>query len=647
MDKKFVSLTAGQIETLRSQGCRSRDWSAIRVGDLFDTQRIHGVVFEGAVAILGWDNEPNLGGIENARLCDCTVGKNVSIRNVRDRIANYIIEDNVVIADVSQIEVVGDTAFGNGVKAAVANENGGRSILLHNRLSAQSAYVAAFYRHRPSLLNALNKLIQKDIDANIAATGRIEQGATITACGTLINVHIGAAATLQGAVQLENGTILSCPKDPSFVGPGVIARDFIFCEGSRVSDHVIVQRCFVGQSAELLKGFTATDSVFFANSSFHQGECCSVFAGPFSVSHHKGTLLIGMSVSFFNAGSSTNQSNHMYKLGPIHQGVLERGCKTGSGSYMLWPMRIGAFTTILGKHTCRADLGNLPFSILSEKEGKCVLMPAGNLANIGLMRDLDKWPRRDARKASRKTDRILPAGLTPFTVQRMLAGIDLLNNMIGKDKSDVHSWQGMKILKADKGCEYYQAEIDVYLARRLCWWLDKSNIDALLQPASDETNCTGAWVDLAGLPTPQNQLEVLLRDVEQGKIDSVEIFESHIDELHANYVNYEWKYLKRLIQHQTGKTFANLQKTELAELIERGLKAEQMLFQLRLDDASKEFAPFVQTGFGLDGSSQERQADFDAVAGKLETHLFLIEYRNTMERFERQTQKHLQFLREQ
>jgi hypothetical protein len=219
--------------------------------------------------------------------------------------------------------------------------------------------------------------------------------------------------------------------------------------------------------------------------------------------------------------------------------------------------------------------------------------------------------------------------------------------MIGKDKSDMHTWQGIQILKADKGCQNYQAEINVYLAKRLCWWLNNSDLDTLLQPIPNEMNGAGAWVDLAGLPTPQNQLEVLLRDLELGKMDSIGTFESHLDELHANYVNYEWKYLKRLIQHQTGKAFTSLQKTELAELIERGLKSEQMLFQLRLDDASREFTPFMQTGSGLDGSSQERQTDFDVVAGKFETNSFLIEYRNSMEQFEQQAQKHIKLLRGQ
>ena len=58
------------------------------------------------------------------------------------------------------------------------------------------------------------------------------------------------------------------------------------------------------------------------------------FAGPYKVTHHKSTLLIAGMFSFMNAGSGSNQSNHMYKLGPIHQGTLERGAKTTSDSYI-------------------------------------------------------------------------------------------------------------------------------------------------------------------------------------------------------------------------------------------------------------------------------------------------------------------------
>lgn len=68
------------------------------------------------------------------------------------------------------------------------------------------------------------------------------------------------------------------------------------------------------------KGFTAHDSLVFSNCSLENGEACALFAGPYTVSMHKSSLLIGCQTSFMNAGSGTNQSNHMYKLGPVHWG---------------------------------------------------------------------------------------------------------------------------------------------------------------------------------------------------------------------------------------------------------------------------------------------------------------------------------------
>ena len=55
-------------------------------------------------------------------------------------------------------------------------------------------------------------------------------------------------------------------------------------------------------------------------------------------------------------GSGSNQSNHMYKLGPIHQGAMERGAKTTSDSYILWPARVGAFSLVMGRDVYKRQL---------------------------------------------------------------------------------------------------------------------------------------------------------------------------------------------------------------------------------------------------------------------------------------------------
>ncbi len=88
----------------------------------------------------------------------------------------------------------------------------------------------------------------------------------------------------------------------------------------------------------------------------------------------------------------------MYKLGPVHQGVVERGSKTGSDSYMLWPAKVGAFTVVMGRHYRNSDTSDLPFSYLIEHEDESVLAPGVNLRSVGTVRDARKWPQRDRRK---------------------------------------------------------------------------------------------------------------------------------------------------------------------------------------------------------------------------------------------------------
>ena len=130
-----------------------------------------------------------------------------------------------------------------------------------------------------------------------------------------------------------------------------------------------------------------------------------MFAGPYTVTHHKSSLLIAGIFSFFNAGSGTNQSNHMYKLGPVHEGKLERGCKTGSFSYLMWPCRVGPFSVVLGKHTRTFDTRDFPFSHLEAKaDGRCEMVPGLYLSTVGTVRDGAKWPARDRRQGSVRRD---------------------------------------------------------------------------------------------------------------------------------------------------------------------------------------------------------------------------------------------------
>jgi len=129
--------------------------------------------------------------------------------------------------------------------------------------------------------------------------GEVGSDCRIVGARFIREVRIGNGVEIDGASILENATLC----DGARVGVDVKAYDLIAAEGSVIDNGSIVERCFVGESCRLDKGFTAAESLFFANSHCENGEAASIFAGPYTVSHHKSSLLIAGMFSFFNAGS--------------------------------------------------------------------------------------------------------------------------------------------------------------------------------------------------------------------------------------------------------------------------------------------------------------------------------------------------------
>jgi NDP-sugar pyrophosphorylase family protein len=331
-----------EIELLESQFCSSTDWGLIEVHDSFDGRNIHQVHFEGK----------------------CTIGEGVTLRNI-GYLSNYRIGNFVSISNVGRLEVTGPTSFGNGIEVDVLNEGGGREVPIFNELTAQIAYLIAVFRHDPDFVSALKKMIDDRVKEVFTDTGWVGDGSTISDCQVIRNVWIDKFVKIDGATSLEEGSIIGEDGAPSKIGNGVIAKGFILQSGSIIDSGALVEHSFIGQGVRIGKQFSMENCLFFANCEGFHSEAVSVFAGPYTVTHHRSTLLIAGMYSFYNAGSGTNQSNHMYKLGPVHQGIVERGSKTGSFSYLLWPSKVGAFSVVMGKHGGNFDTTEFPFSYIT------------------------------------------------------------------------------------------------------------------------------------------------------------------------------------------------------------------------------------------------------------------------------------------
>lgn len=634
----YRKLLPEEIRQLIEQDCCADNWELITVANDFDPIHVQHVRFSGANKIGAFRKSYLLpggltvhSGISHATLHNCIIGNDVYIYNIKNYIANYVIDEGSYIENVNLLLVDGKSRFGNGVLVPVMNEGGGREIPIFNELSAHLAYILTLYRHRPHLIEALQQKIDDYSKALESDMGYIGKEVKIENCGSIKNVRIGDYASIHGASVLDNGSINSTAQAPVYIGSGVKCNDFILSSGVEITDSTLVSKCFIGQGCIMGKHYSALDSLFFCNCQGMHGEATAIFAGPYTVSHHKSSLLIAGMFSFLNAGSGSNQSNHMYKLGPIHQGVAERGAKTTSDSYLLWPARVGAFTLVMGRHTKHSDTSDLPFSYMIENATDSYLVPAVNLRSVGTIRDAQKWPKRDNRKDSKKIDQVNFNLLSPYTIQKMMKGKEILmelENISGKT-TEVYAYQNCLIRNSSlkKGIKLYEIGISKFLGNSLISRLEQhqfSNIEEIrniLRP--DTATGLGEWLDLSGLIAPKSSINQLLDRIENTPITLDEI-QASFEEMHSNYYSYEWTWALDKLLIKWGKKLEDVCIEDLMKTIEEWKASVVALDKMVYEDAKKEFNLNAQTGFGIDGDEEQKHLDFESVRGNFESNPFVL-----------------------
>ena len=635
----YRKLSGEEISILENQFCRAENWSDIRVTESFVTENIHNVTFLGS-CILGEfsgkiktdTNQHIQCGIFNSTIDNCVLSNNIFIRNVQ-KLSNYFVESDVLIENVSELAVKGESTFGNGQEIDVLNEGGGRELPIYDHLSSQMAYLIVTNRHDAELIKILKSSIAKYANEKKSAIGTIQTGSRIGNCNILQDINVGPFVTLKGVQLLENGSIIGENNTKTMVGSGIIARNFIIQSGSSVNSGAILENTFIGQGVQIGKQFSAENSVFFANSEGFHGEAVSLFAGPYTVTHHKSTLMIAGMFSFFNAGSGTNQSNHMYKLGPLHQGILERGSKTGSFAYLLWPCKVGPFSVVMGKHGGNFDTSSLPFSYLTVEDEKSFLTPAMNLITVGTKRDSVKWPNRDRRKGDRKLDLIHFELFNPFVIEKILNGIDTLNDLYEKTpkERDVVTYNGIRIKRLMlKSCrKYYEMALHIYIGDQILGKLgslkDLSSIDEIRAAFNTADQEKGyKWADLTGLVTPVSELENSVTEIKSMKDPDLADIEKVLQTLYDNYETYKWRYTLYVLKERLDITGKEITPENIADIVSKWKENSIRLNNLIMMDAKKEFDANSKIGFGLDGDETMKQNDFESVRGNYDENSFVV-----------------------
>ena len=562
-------LSAEERTLLEQRGCSALSWDEVTVAMDFRPEQLRNVRFEGRTSIGS-----------RTRISDSTI-------------ANYNIGNDCHIDDVLRMECRHASTFGEGVGVAAVNENGGRTAVIYRELTSQIAYIMTMMRNRKETVDQLLKMATARAEEHRSTMGVVEDGSTIMGARFIREVHIERGATIEGASHLENGTV-GCN---SHVGIDVRAKDFIFDNDTKVDGASSIERCFVGENTTISNGFTAVDTLFFANCHCENGEAASVFAGPFTVSHHKSSLLIAGIFSFFNAGSGTNQSNHLFKSGAVHQAVHQRGTKFGSSAYVMAPSIEGPYTVVLGRHTRHHDTQDMPYSYLVEEDGYTLLMPALSLKSYGTIRDIEKWKTRDKRNLKR--DNICFEEFNPFITGKMMRGVDALTRLQERDpEAKTYSYNRTTIRASmiPRSLKLYNSAIAASLGVML-------RTGDYLKEEYDHTE----WIDIAGQYLPLGTTETLLKRIAKGEL-TLEAIAEELNDWHKRYDDmaaaYAYDVLSSLMGHAPSEE----------EVTETIAASENILKRMRAEteaDRERDAGLDMMVGYGFDFRDEgEQVADF-------------------------------------
>lgn len=557
---------------MEQRGCSAECWEHIVVADDFHVEQLAGVRLYGEVHI----------------------GSNTYI--TFSTIANYHIGNDCRIDSVLRMECRHTSTFGNGVMVAAVNENGGRSIPIYATLTAQIAYIMTMLRNRQRAVEQLMAKVEREVEQYRSLIGKVGDRVTILGVKFIREVNIGSDTTIEGSSHIENGTIMG----GSTLGVDVRAKDFILDTQAVVDSGACIERCFVGECSHLGNGFTAVDSLFFANCHCENGEAAAIFAGPFTVSHHKSSLLIAGIFSFFNAGSGTNQSNHLFKSGAVHQSVHQRGSKFGSNAYVMSPAIEGPYTVILGRHSRHHDTQDMPYSYLIEEDGESILIPAIALTSYGTVRDTEKWQTRDKRQL--KHDNIHFDEFNPFITGKMLRGVDILTRF-NVEESEAKSYTyNRTIIKAtmlQRGIKLYNSAIAASLGVMLRGG-DYTKV-------GDE--CLGEWVDIAGQYISSAQLEQILHLAESDS-SSLDDILTQLRVAMNSYRDMAAGYAYNILGGIMGKQPTN---SDIDEVIAASENIIRRMRESTEADRQRDTGTTMMIGYGYDfRDEREKERDFFA-----------------------------------
>ena len=651
---KFRKLTPEEKATLINNNNTSDNWDHIHVSSNFNPHLVKNSNFFGLVRIGDlspvyheFHNFKMPEGIYNSTIISCDIANHVCIDKV-SYLSHYIIEDDVMLANINELATTDKAKFGNGILKdgekdekqrmviEVCNENGGRYIIPYNGMLAGDAYMWSKFRDDKLLLEKFKQLTEKKFDKQRGYYGKIGARTVIKNCDIIKDTWIGTDAYLKGSNKLKNLTINSDAERKTQIGEGCELVNGIIGYGCRIFYGVKAVRFITASHSQLKYGARLINSYLGNNSTI---SCCEVLNSLIFAAHeqhHNNSFLCAslvMGQSNIAAGVTIG-SNHNSRSadGEI---IAGRGFWPGLCVSLKHNSKFASFT-ILAKGDYPSELNiPVPFSLVSHDvaNNKIVVMPAYWFMYNMYALTRNAWKYIDRDKRTHKIQHIEFDYIAPDTINEIFDSLQIFKSLQPNEKgeAEITGWENSNrkilITKIPQSTATFSKMIKLYACMQMLHIINTNKIQdfdsfkKLLKQKKERSN----WMNVGGQLIQTDLIDQLKINIKTGKIKSW-------DEIHKFYQLQGQKYEMDKLTHAYTSLLEHLDMKSkdftsafFYSLLKETITVKEWMFEeiynTRAKDYKNTFRKMVY----------ENEAEMVNVIGKIEDNSFINEQRSNLE----------------
>ena len=651
---KFRKLTPEEKATLINNNNTSDNWDQIHVSSNFNPKLVKNSNFFGLVRIGDlspvyheFHNFKMPEGIYNSTIISCDIANHVCIDKV-SYLSHYIIEDDVMLANINELATTDKAKFGNGILKdgekdekqrmviEVCNENGGRYIIPYDGMLAGDAFMWSKFRDDGTLLEKFKLLTEKKFDKQRGYYGKIGARTVIKNCAIIKDTWVGTDAYIKGSNKLKNLTINSDAERKTQIGEGCELVNGIIGYGCRIFYGVKAVRFITASHSQLKYGARLINSYLGNNSTI---SCCEVLNSlifPAHEQHHNNSFLCAslvMGQSNIAAGATIG-SNHNSRSadGEI---IAGRGFWPGLCVSLKHNSKFASFT-ILAKGDYPSELNiPTPFSLVSHDvaNNKIVVMPAYWFMYNMYALTRNAWKYTDRDKRTHKTQHIEFDYLAPDTINEIFESLAIFKTLQLNEKgeAEITGWENSNrkilITKVSQATATFSKMIKLYACMQMLHIINANKIKDFdsFKKLLKQNKQRSEWMNVGGQLIQTDLVDQLKINIKSGKIKSWE-------EIHKFYQVQGQKYEMDKLTHAYTSLLEHLDMKSkdftaafFYSLLKETITVKEWMFDEIYNTRAKDYKSTFRK------MVYNNEAEMVNVLGKIEDNSFINEQRTNVD----------------